>query len=80
MYGASEKGWINTELFDSWFDDLFLPSAVAARPLLLLLNGHSTHYQLDVIKKARKIMCLFYVYHHIRPMPHNLLTVVCFRH
>ena len=62
MYGASEKGWINTELFDSWFDDLFLPSAVAARPLLLLLDGHSTHYQLDVIEKARKnnvlVLCL----------------------
>ena len=62
MYGASEKGWINTELFDSWFDDLFLPSAVAARPLLLLLDGHSTHYQLEVIDKAKKndviVLCL----------------------
>ena len=62
MHGASEKGWINTELFDSWFDDLFLPSAVAAQPLLLLLDGHSTHYQLDVIEKARKngvlVLCL----------------------
>ena len=42
MYGTSEKGWINTDLFESWFLELFLPSAVSARPLLLLLDGHST--------------------------------------
>ena len=62
MYGTSEKGWIITDLFESWFLELFLPSAVSARPLLLLLDGHSTHYQLKVIKKAREndvlILCL----------------------
>ena len=29
-YGTSDKGWITTELFESWFNDLFLPNAVAA--------------------------------------------------
>ena len=23
MYGSSDKGWINTDLFESWFYDLF---------------------------------------------------------
>ena len=47
--GSSDKGWINTDLFESWFNELFLPNAVAACPLLLLLDGHSSHYQPDVI-------------------------------
>lgn len=61
-YGTSEKGWITTELFESWFTELFLPNAVASRPLLLLLDGHSTHYQPDVINLALEnevlILCL----------------------
>ena len=61
-YGTSDKGWITTELFESWFNELFLPNAVSARPLLLLLDGHSTHYQPDVINLALKnevlILCL----------------------
>jgi len=30
MYGASDKGWITTELFESWLLKLFLPNAVTA--------------------------------------------------
>jgi len=29
-YGTSDKGWIITELFESWFNELFLPNAVSA--------------------------------------------------
>ena len=32
----------------------FLKHAVRERPLLLLLDGHSTHYQLEVIQYARQ--------------------------
>ena len=53
---------IKAELFESWFKDLFLPNAVSARPLLLLLDGHCTHYQPDLIKLAVQndvlILCL----------------------
>ena len=45
----SDKGWINIGLFEAWFNDLALPNAVTACPLLLLLDGHSSHYQPDVI-------------------------------
>ena len=61
-YGLSDKGWINTELFEGWFTELFLPCAVSARPLLLLLDGHSTHYQPDVVRFAQEhdviMLCL----------------------
>ena len=61
-YGLSDKGWITTELFESWLEEHFLEHAVAARPLLLLLDGHSTHFQPQLIRMAREkgviILCL----------------------
>ena len=61
-YGASDNGWINTDLFESWFYELFLPNPIKDRPLLLLLDGHSTHYQPDIINVAKEhdviVLCL----------------------
>ena len=51
-YGLSEKGWIDGEIFEEWFEDHFLKFAPAQRPLLLLLDGHSSHYQPAVVRKA----------------------------
>ena len=53
-YGLSDKGWINTELFEAWLSELFLQFAVSARPLLLLLDGHSTHYQPQTVRLAKE--------------------------
>ena len=61
-YGLSEKGWITIELFEGWLVKHFLQHAVSRRPLLLLLDGHSTHYQPEVIQLARQngviMLCL----------------------
>ena len=54
MYGCSDSGWIITDLFESWLTDHYLEHAVGARPLLLLLDGHSIHYQPNVVQNARK--------------------------
>ena len=51
-YGFSKKGWIDSEIFDEWFEDHFLTHVPPVRPLLLLLDGHSSHYQPSVIQKA----------------------------
>ena len=57
-YGLSDKGWIITEIFES----CLLEHAVAARPSLPLLDGHSTHFQPQLIRMAREkgviILCL----------------------
>ena len=62
LYGMSESGWMDQELFSSWFSNHFLKHAVASRPLLLLLDGHSSHYTLDLVQSASDngviIMCL----------------------
>ncbi len=44
IYGLSSKGWIDQELFRLWFCKHFLRYAPPVRPLLLLLDGHSSHY------------------------------------
>jgi len=51
IYGLSSKGWIDQELFDQWFDH-FLCYAPSTRPLLLLMDGHSSHYCPSVIRRA----------------------------
>ena len=53
-YGLSNKGWVDSELFRGWMVDHFIPQAVAGRPLLLMLDGHSSHYQPDLVRFAKE--------------------------
>ena len=53
-YGLSSKGRVDSELFCGWMVDHFIPLAVAGRPLLLMLDGHSSHYQPDLIRFAKE--------------------------
>ena len=61
-YGLNESGWINSDLFDGWYEEVFLKLIPAVRPILLLLDGHSTHYNPVTIKRAASdnviIFCL----------------------
>ncbi len=52
MYALSDSSWMDSETFDNWFSNHFLVHAPPARPLLLLLDGHSTHYNPQFISKA----------------------------
>ena len=72
-YGLSDNGWITTTLFEGWLADHFLKYAVTGRPLLLLLDGHSTHYQPEVIRFAKEkdiiMLCLPpYTTHEAQPL------------
>ena len=63
-YGCCPKGWVDTILFKGWLTNHFLLNAVRAHPLdlLLLLDGHSSHYQPKLISFAKEhniiIFCL----------------------
>ena len=61
-YSLSSTGWVDTELFKGWLNKHFLKHAVGSRPLLLVLDGHSTHYQPELIKYCLDndvvLMCL----------------------
>ena len=62
IYGMSDSGWMDTELFYTWFANQFLKYASKERPLLLLLDGHSSHFTLQLVQLAREndvhIFCL----------------------
>ena len=49
IYGLSKNGWMDKELFSTWFSNHFVHYAPATRPLLLLIDGHSSHYCPDTI-------------------------------
>ena len=61
-YSLSTKGWVDFELFRGWLSEHFLAHAVGARPLLLPLDDHSSHYQPELTTYAREfgiiIFCL----------------------
>ena len=46
----SSNGWVDSELFKGWLVDHFFENCVCIRPIFLLLDGHSSHYQPDLIK------------------------------
>ena len=53
-YGMSGKGWTDQELFRNWLKNHFLKYAVSGRPLLLLLDGHSSHYEPRSVEIAKE--------------------------
>lgn len=66
-YGLSSKGWIDSELFEGWLSNHFIPPhVVSARPLLLL-DGHSTHYCPEVLCIAKRHQ----IHHVLSPAPHH---------
>ena len=58
-FAVSDNGWVDQELFNYWLTDHFIPNAPS---LLLILNGHSSHFEPYSIEFAREhkvvIFCL----------------------
>ena len=52
IYGMSPQGWIDQELFVKWLEKLFIENIPKTRPVLLLLDGHSSHFTPEAIKVA----------------------------
>ena len=53
-YGLSATGWVDTLLFKKWLTNHLLKNAVRDRLLLLILDGHGSHYQPELITYAKK--------------------------
>ena len=46
------NGWIDQELFEKWFNHHFLRYDPATRPVLLIMDGHSSQYHPYAIRKV----------------------------
>ena len=44
LYGMSENGRIDQELFFYWLKDLVLKCIPPEHPVVLVMDGHSSHY------------------------------------
>ena len=61
LYGLSQSGWIDKVLFSEWFFNHFLVYAPPIRPLLLLMDGHSSHFCPEVIRAAAAEKVILFV-------------------
>ncbi len=68
LYGLSNKGWMDQELFSMWFNNHFLRYAPCVRPILLLLDGHSSHFCPETIRLAAREQVILFT------LPHSLVT------
>ena len=51
-FHCSDTGWVNAELFFKWLH-FFVQSIPPSRPVLLILDGHSSHISIEVIEFAK---------------------------
>ena len=68
---------MDQELFYFWLVEHFIPNAVSERPLLLLLDGHSSHFEPKSIEYAQNhgviIFCLpLHTTHECQPLDCSL--------
>jgi hypothetical protein len=61
-FSTTKSGYINSEIFLSWFRDCFVKQCGRSRPILVVMDNHSTHLNTDVIDLANKeqieLLCL----------------------
>ena len=77
MVSVIKGGWISGSS-THWLKDHFLNNAVSHRPLLLLLDGHSSHFEPQSIEFAKEndivIFCLPpHTTHECQPLDVGLL-------
>ena len=56
LYGRQESVFMDSELFLRWFTRIFVVHATPTpdKPVLLLVDGHSSHCSIDVIEAAKE--------------------------
>uniref|UniRef100_UPI003AACBCED uncharacterized protein n=1 Tax=Centroberyx gerrardi TaxID=166262 RepID=UPI003AACBCED len=62
LYGKSPAGYMDGELFRKWFVGHFLKFAAQERPLLLIMDGHKSHLDPELVRVAQRegviLLCL----------------------
>ena len=61
LFCHTESGWVNKDTFLEWFN-FFLRNIPPARPVALILDGHTSHVSIELIELARAndihILCI----------------------
>jgi len=63
FFAATEKGWIDTSTFYSWLANHFLNNISDVRPVLLLVDGHTTHIDVHTAKLCKENNVALYLLH-----------------
>ena len=51
-FGKSENGWMNTSLFYGWLGNHFAQRIPPSRPVVLVVDGHGSHIDIELSKLA----------------------------
>ena len=52
LYGKSPYGYMDEELFLTWFEEIFVVGTSHVQPTVLIIDGHGSHITYSVIKRA----------------------------
>ena len=60
IVSMTETGYMDTQTFYMWFANHFIPNLPPARPLVLLIDSHDSHLDLETFQLAQKNgICLY---------------------
>ena len=65
-YTVSQNGWMVEHTFLDWMRSLFIPSIPNERPVLLILDGHSSHVSYDI-----RLLAVEHNIHLLKLPPHT---------
>lgn len=84
VLGRTDNGWMDSQLFCDWLTSVFIPAVderQVKRPLLLLVDGHSTHITLQAsdicLANGIVLYCLLeHASHVMQPLDLRLFSVL----
>ena len=60
IFSMTETGYMDTQTFYMWFANHFIPNLPPARPVVLLIDSHDSHLDLETFQLAQKNgICLY---------------------
>ena len=82
LYGKSDSGYMDGDLFLTWFKEIFLLNCGRDRPVLLIMDNHDSHLTLPLVETARANDVVLlgmpaHTTHILQPLDVKVSTVVC---
>ena len=53
-FSVMDTGYIDTQTFYMWFANHFIPNIPQAKPVVLIIDGHDSHLDLETFQPAEK--------------------------